>query len=875
MRFIVGILLTCFAFSIDAQKTAFQRLYKNNDVEISNFSSSSAPGEQTLLLNGIYEKANDPQFFNALHFMRLDKKGDTISSRAIYVEYPGDSLFINRQAAIYASNDKESFISFNLATEEKFNQGIIKLGDGDTIVFAKVFEYGSDLGDIMEAGINLIHPHYVENQLLQMLNIRRDLGRDTLTLNVISEDGQLINSIGFTDAETNIPLFGTGINVALDSSVLLAGNADDKVFALVLQEENNVRFAKKFSDTSVVAEGSTRALLGHLLLFDPLDSSFVLVLQQSIFDTLGNFLQNNPLVVKILGDSTLLWSRIITSDKYTDLRVRDASVDKFGNILLTGYMKESGLDTAYQFFSKINRSGTQVTTRRYDRVGLSEDHPWAKINLTSDEAYSISHTSAKDEKIAPSLIKTDETGATMESCSELVDLKISDKALVVENLTVKITNTSNPRLSDIPVRMEGLIEFDIPVRKLESANFCPNEPIDFTFRATDAKAVSYLWNDGSTADTLRVFADGTYSVMVFFDDDVCFTLCDTGVIEKINLPVVNLLAGVGDFCTTGKYRIFANVQADAGYNISNLLWSTGEQGVISIDITEEEAIAAGSYSVTVTDNCGEVATSTIQSPIFIQLIDSVWITPNFVGLCDRLTGTLTAQANGDIIQAIWSNGFQGDELSIVNPDLYSVTVTDFCGNTAEASFTADYDRSNEKRVESVNVTRNFLCQENALELSAQITGQFINVTWLPSGETTDKILIREEDFTSGSDDLIVRLQVLDDCGIEEVSVPLTRSDVLQSLKFPKVSIGGAQLSYEANGRFAPVKPEGLVVNQYELRIFNRWGQEIFFADSPDIEWNLTYTDGKPVPVDTYVWYAKYTVQGGCDFQVKGDVTVIR
>ena len=875
MRFLTGILFICFAFSVSAQQSAYHRLYKNRGVELPNLSSSAAPGEQTLLLNGVYDKADNSAFFNALHFMRLDVKGDTMSSRNIIIGGSTDTLFINKKSSLFARNEKESYMSFNLASEEKFNQGIIKLGDGDTIVYAKVFEYGVGTGDIMEAGSNLLHPHYVESQYLQMLNIRRDTGRDTMTLNVISDDGILVSSTGFTSSATGTPLFGTGLNVSRDSSVLLSGNVDDKVFAIAIGELNSIKFSKELSDTTAVGGGNSRFLLGQELLFDNTDSSYVLVMQQSTFDQSGNILQNNPVVVRLIGNDTLVWSRMISSTQYNDIRVRDAVVDRFGNTILTGYMRESAADTAYQFFCKINKAGTQAESRRYDRVALSDEHEWSKINLTVDGAYSITHTSGKSDRIAPSLIKTDENGATMESCSESINLSITDKPVVIADMALSISTTANARLSDIPVRMVGLRDFEMPVRKLESANFCHNEPIDYTFRATYNNAVAYLWNDGSTADTLRVSTDGTFTVMVFFDDDVCFAICDTGVVERIDLPLVNLIAGAGDFCQTGKYRIFANVDAAAGYNVSNVIWSTGEQGVLFIDMTEAEAIAAGSYSVTVTDNCGEVAIATIQAPVFVQLISSVTITPAFVGLCDRLTGNLRAVANGDIFNAVWSNGFIGAELPIVTPGFYSVTVSDFCGNTATAGFEADYDRSNERRIESLSIQKNFLCTENALELTALVEGRFINITWQPSGETSEKILITEDDFPSGSDDLIIRLQVLDDCGISEIQLPITRAEVLQSLKFPKVSIDGAQLTYEPNARFAPVKPDGLIIEPYELRIFNRWGQEIFFANNPDTEWNLRYTDGNPVPMDTYVWYAKYTVQGGCDFNVKGDLTILR
>ena len=63
------------------------------------------------------------------------------------------------------------------------------------------------------------------------------------------------------------------------------------------------------------------------------------------------------------------------------------------------------------------------------------------------------------------------------------------------------------------------------------------------------------------------------------------------------------------------------------------------------------------------------------------------------------------------------------------------------------------------------------------------------------------------------------------------------------------------------------------ITNFELHIFNRWGQEVFSSDNPTAGWDGMFSD-KPAPPDSYVYYLKYT-QADCDLEKKGDLTLIR
>lgn len=60
----------------------------------------------------------------------------------------------------------------------------------------------------------------------------------------------------------------------------------------------------------------------------------------------------------------------------------------------------------------------------------------------------------------------------------------------------------------------------------------------------------------------------------------------------------------------------------------------------------------------------------------------------------------------------------------------------------------------------------------------------------------------------------------------------------------------------------------------EFRVFNRWGQEIFFTNDPSQGWNGQYK-GQPADAGTYHYYARLQATGGEERVFKGDVTLIR
>ena len=68
------------------------------------------------------------------------------------------------------------------------------------------------------------------------------------------------------------------------------------------------------------------------------------------------------------------------------------------------------------------------------------------------------------------------------------------------------------------------------------------------------------------------------------------------------------------------------------------------------------------------------------------------------------------------------------------------------------------------------------------------------------------------------------------------------------------------------------KASGFAADGFEMRIFDRWGHEVFYSNSWEKGWDGTI-DGVPVPVDLYVCKIRYYDKAGNGNDHIGAVTV--
>jgi gliding motility-associated-like protein len=104
---------------------------------------------------------------------------------------------------------------------------------------------------------------------------------------------------------------------------------------------------------------------------------------------------------------------------------------------------------------------------------------------------------------------------------------------------------------------------------------------------------------------------------------------------------------------------------------------------------------------------------------------------------------------------------------------------------------------------------------------------------------------------------------------------LTLPDIVEVNKGGQKFIGNA-FTPDGDGINDVFKPvlQGVVSDNYTFEVYNRWGERVFWTHDVNSGWDGTF-NGKPAPIDAYVWLIKGYYVGNIDFGAEGNVTLIR
>jgi len=210
-------------------------------------------------------------------------------------------------------------------------------------------------------------------------------------------------------------------------------------------------------------------------------------------------------------------------------------------------------------------------------------------------------------------------------------------------------------------QIEVILEDAGPVVVLPAdQTLCPGQ----TF-LLDASGIpgNYLWQDNSTSSTFTVTQEGTYSLSV---TDQCGTGSDSLFINYIDsLPHPDLGPDV-NLCPGEQYIFYAALQ---GVSYTWQDGSTADSLLVS---------GAGIYTLTISDAC----TSTFDSvSVFISNNPPQVDLPASFSLCQSDTLIIDPGISG--VQFLWNNGSVSSTLSVTNPGVYSLTISNSCGTDAD------------------------------------------------------------------------------------------------------------------------------------------------------------------------------------------------
>lgn len=236
---------------------------------------------------------------------------------------------------------------------------------------------------------------------------------------------------------------------------------------------------------------------------------------------------------------------------------------------------------------------------------------------------------------------------------------------------------------------------------------------------------TFLWSpQGGTGSTANNLPTGAYTVTVT-DANGCTVQASTVVTQPSQLLAT--ISNQTNIACAGNSNGSATVSVVGGTPNYSLLWSNGAQTQTAF------GLAAGSYTVTVTDanGCTVTTTATITtagSPLYANMTSNP-------SCGNSNTGDITTSVSGgqQPYSYQWSNGATSPSISGLAPGNYSVIITDANGCTWSGS---------QQILGSpgivISLSNQTLCQNNNELINATFTGgtwpyQFIWTT--PSGQT--------------------------------------------------------------------------------------------------------------------------------------------
>ena len=367
-----------------------------------------------------------------------------------------------------------------------------------------------------------------------------------------------------------------------------------------------------------------------------------------------------------------------------------------------------------------------------------------------------------------------------------------------------------------------------------------------TYSVTEIPGVTYTWtysgigtiNGSGDAITLdNISSGGTLTVTPS-------NACGTGIPQSvvITFSAIQLsMNGISPSCA-GASTGSATVLVSGGTAPYQYQWSP--LGGIAATATN---LTPGVYTVIVTDQ------NTCSQNIQVTITEADALIPNLIGTdgdCSSgLLGSVSASPVGGTAPYAyqWSNGGSIPVISNLTPGNYSVVITDVNGCQASESITVDL--INNASI-TVHLTASTILAGDEVQLITTVTPTVAGsvYSWTPSGSLSCSSCPNPTATPSETTSYQVTVTTPAGCSASAIVViTVSEGDVYVPNAFTPDGD-------EFNNEFKPVFPKNFKPYEYEMLVFNRWGEIIFESHDTEVGWDGTYlASGELCKEGIYTW----------------------
>lgn len=358
---------------------------------------------------------------------------------------------------------------------------------------------------------------------------------------------------------------------------------------------------------------------------------------------------------------------------------------------------------------------------------------------------------------------------------------------------------------------------------------CFGNPLILSDTNTNA---SFLWSTGAMTSSISVSTSGTYWVDVTRNG--C-TARDSVNVNFISPPTSINIGNDTTYCGTFSRTLQVNTT-------NSVLWSTN-QTTNSITVNN-----AGTYWVQISNQCGSVR-------------DSIMLSQNTPPVINIGADTNIACTGSNIIldattpnaSYLWQDNSANPSFTATTNGFYWVNVTVNGCTSRDSTFVAF----------ALPVTNGIfdtsICVNETILIGA--ASPYSTYQW-STNETNATISIN----TAG----IYSQTVSNSCGQGVNTFNIAEKECVCKLVFPTAFSPNEDGKNDSFGAIYRCP-----LTQFQLHIYNRWGELIFRSDDVDYRWDGNYKD-QPQPLDAYVYYYKYTdPYTNQKISKSGNVTLLR
>lgn len=401
-----------------------------------------------------------------------------------------------------------------------------------------------------------------------------------------------------------------------------------------------------------------------------------------------------------------------------------------------------------------------------------------------------------------------------------------------------------------------------PVAAFTAQAGCANNPVAFTDQSTIGAGTIVGWNwnfgDGSTSTlqnpTHQYAAASNYNVTLTVTSDLGCTNSST-VQVSTTAPVAAFTSTIA--CENSPVNFTDQSTISAG-NITVWAWDFGDGSTSAVQNPNHTYTTAGNYTVTLVVTSDLGCTNSVTQQVTVAPIPvAAFTAPNACSGVPVNFTDLSTVATGTITDWDWTFG-DGGTAAIRNPQHtfntggnYNVTLTVTSNNGCTNSITQPV-------IITTTPTASFDFTPNDPDI-LHSTVQFINnstnavsYSWDFGGLGSSTQTSPSYTFPEEPGSYTVTLIAYSGACIDTARANVAIKDVV-IYYIPNTFTPDGD---EFNQTFQPVFTNGFDPYDFNMQIFNRWGETVFESNDAAVGWDGSY-DGKLVPDGLYTWRIEF------------------